>query len=152
MNGKYTLKFTAMDDLPSYMDLVRLVRDNFPGLDTEEEMEKHRQYVIKCIARGSAICVTQGQTVVGVLVFSPRQNCLSCLAVHPDHRRQGIASALVEKVLSLLDPGRDVWVSTFREEDDKGTAPRALYRKYGFAGGELTTEFGYPHQKFILYR
>ena len=37
------------------------------------------------------------------------------------------------------------------EEDSKGTAPRALYRKFGFVEGELIEEFGYPNQRFILH-
>lgn len=41
--------------------------------------------------------------------------------------------------------------ATFRENDDKGIAPRALYSKFGFQEGELTEEFGYPNQVFVLY-
>ena len=44
-----------------------------------------------------------------------------------------------------------ITVSTFRENDDKGKAPRALYRKFGFQEGELTEEFGHPTQVFVLY-
>jgi len=36
--------------------------------------------------------------------------------------------------------------------DEKGIKPRALYKKFGFSEDELTIEFGYPHQKFILHR
>ena len=74
------------------------------------------------------------------------------MAVHPEHRRNGIASAMVEKMLSILPSDKDVWVNTFREDDDKGIAPRALYKSFGFAEDELNMEFGYPHQKFILHR
>ena len=58
----------------------------------------------------------------------------------------------MDKALSELDPERDVTVSTFREGDEKGIAPRALYQKYGFTAGELTEEFGYPNQVFTLHR
>lgn len=40
---------------------------------------------------------------------------------------------------------------TFRENDVKGTAPRKLYKKYGFEEGELIEEFGYPNQRFVLH-
>jgi len=43
-------------------------------------------------------------------------------------------------------------VYTFRENDEKGIAPRALYKKFGFVEGELNMELNYPHQKFILHR
>jgi hypothetical protein len=41
--------------------------------------------------------------------------------------------------------------ATFRENDDKGIAPRALYSKFGFQEGELTEEIVYPNQVFVLY-
>ena len=75
---------------------------------------------------------------------------ICCLAVSPEHRGKGFASALLEKALSELDRTRDITVSTFREDDAKGKAPRALYRKYGFREDELTVEYGYPNQVFVL--
>ena len=75
---------------------------------------------------------------------------ICCLAVDPDHRRAGIASALLDRALSELDRTREITVTTFREDDIKGTAPRALYKKFGFEEGELVEEFGYPNQVFVL--
>ncbi len=76
---------------------------------------------------------------------------ICCLAVSAEHRRQGIGSALLEKALDELDRSREISVSTFREDDEKGTAPRALYKKFGFKEAELIEEFGYPNQRFVLY-
>ena len=76
---------------------------------------------------------------------------ICCLAVDPEHRKQGLASVLLKKALDELDRSREITVSTFRENDDKGTAPRTLYKKFGFKEGEMTEEFGYPNQVFILY-
>jgi len=53
--------------------------------------------------------------------------------------------------LSNLDRTKNITVSTFREGDTKGIAPRALYKKFGFVEGELIEEFGYSNQRFILY-
>ena len=53
--------------------------------------------------------------------------------------------------MSELNPYKDITVSTFRENDSKGAAPRALYKKFGFAEDELIEEFGYPNQKFVLH-
>ena len=77
---------------------------------------------------------------------------ICCLAVSPECRRKGIASLLLTKALSLLDRSRDITVSTFRENDEKGAAPRALYKKFGFEEGEFLEEFGYPNQKLVLSR
>lgn len=144
--------FAQMSDLPSWMELVKLVRWNFPGLETEEALADHRQTVMKNIQRGSAICARDGEKVVGVLLFSVQQSMLSCMAVHPDYRRQGIASSMIRLMLERLPAGRDVQVITFREGDEKGIAPRALYQSLGFVAGEFCNEFNYPEQKMILHR
>ena len=57
---------------------------------------------------------------------------------------------MLETALAELDKSREITVSTFREGDEKGLAPRALYKKFGFEEDELTIEFDYPNQKFIL--
>ena len=55
MKDKYALKFGKIDDLASYMDLVTLVRHDFPPLIDNEELEKHKQTVIKNINRKADI-------------------------------------------------------------------------------------------------
>lgn len=152
MGPEYMLRLAEPADLEPWMALVAVVRDNFPGLDTAEEWASYRRTVIKNIARGTALCVAHGAEIVGLLLFSLHSRCLSCMAVHPEHRRRGIASAMITRMLALFPPGVDITVTTFREEDPKGTAPRALYRRFGFEPGELITEFGYPHQRFVLRR
>lgn len=86
-----------------------------------------------------------------MMLFSRKHNMICCLAVSPEYRRRGIASMLMEKALSALDRAREISVSTFRADDEKGLAPRALYQKYGFVADELIEETGYPSQRFVLY-
>ena len=76
---------------------------------------------------------------------------ICCLGVSPDYRRQGVASMLMDEALRNLDRTKDISVSTFRADDVKGIAPRALYEKYGFVEDELIEAFGYPNQKYILH-
>jgi len=137
--------------IDSWMQLVRKVSWNFPGLETEEGLDEHKQTVLKFMNKKQALCVRNNETIVGVLLFSRNRNMICCLAVDPDHRKQGLASILLKKALDELDRSKEITVSTFRENDDKGIAPRALYRKFGFQEGELTEEFGYPNQVFVLY-
>ena len=144
------VEFGKVSYIDSWMTLVRKVSWNFPGLETEEGIIDHRNIVLKFISKNQAICVRQNNRVIGVLLFSRYHNMICCLAVDPDFRRQGIASMLLEKALQELDRNRDITVSTFREDDEKGRAPRALYKKFGFKEGELTVEFGYPNQVFVL--
>ena len=118
---------------------------------TEENLEEHKQTVLKFMNKLQAVCVKDSETIVGVLLFSRNRNMICCLAVDPEYRQQGLASILLRKALAELDRSREITVSTFRENDEKGIAPRALYKKFGFQEGEMTEEFGYPNQVFVLH-
>lgn len=137
--------------IDSWMQLVRKVSWNFPGLETEENLEEHKQTVLKFMNKLQAVCVKDSEIIVGVLLFSRNRNMICCLAVDPEYRQQGLASILLRKALAELDRSREITVSTFRENDEKGIAPRALYKKFGFQEGEMTEEFGYPNQVFVLH-
>ena len=137
--------------IDSWMQLVRKVSRSFPGLETKERLEEHKQTVLKFMRKKQALCVMNNETVAGVLLFSRSRNMICCLAVDPAHRKQGLASILLKKALDELDRSKEITVSTFRENDDKGIAPRALYRKFEFQEGEMTEEFGYPNQILVLY-
>lgn len=150
MTQEKTVKPGKPADLESWMALVRDVRGNFPGLETEEALEEHRQTVLRFMEKEQALCVKRGDMVVGVLLFSKKHNMICCLAVASETRRQGIGSALLEEALCRLDRSRDITVTTFREGDEKAAAPRPLYRRFGFVEGTLTEEFGYPVQELIL--
>lgn len=142
--------FANENDIDSWMKLVREVRWNFPGLETEESLTEHRQTVLKFIKSDEAICIKDEAKIAAVLLFSKEHNMICFLAVLPEYRKKGYASELMKTALENLDRTKEISVSTFREDDEKGTAPRALYKKFGFIEGELMEEFGYPNQKFIL--
>lgn len=147
----YTVVEGMEQDIDSWMELVKSVRWNFPGLETERALQEHRDTVLKFMEQKRAICVKDGKNIVGVLLFSCKYNMICCLAVSENYRNQGIGSKLLACSLEKLDRTEPVTVSTFREEDEKGAAPRALYKKFGFVPDELIEEFGYPNQRFILY-
>lgn len=150
MGQKENVRLGDARDIDSWMELVTLVRWNFPGLETPELMEGHRQTVLWFMERGEALCVKDGQRVVGVMLFSRKHNMICCLAVAPECRRKGIGAALLAEALERLDRTGNITVTTFRANDEKGTAPRALYRKFGFKEGEMTVENDYPVQEFVL--
>ena len=143
--------FGQSDDINSWMTLVRRVSWNFPGLETDKSIEEHKQTVLKFMSKRQALCMKKYNEVIGVLLFSRNRNMICCLAVAPEYRRCGIASKLLETALRELDRNRNITVSTFREDDEKGIAPRGLYKKFGFREDELIEEFGFPNQRFILY-
>ena len=86
-----------------------------------------------------------------VLLFSVKENILSFLAVHPEYRGIGTATALISNMVKKFPKNSNIWVTTYREGDTKGETARILYKKCGFEEGELIEEFDYPCQKFVLH-
>ena len=144
------VQYGTLKDIDSWMALVQQVRWNFPGLETQAALEDHRKTVLRFMGEHRALCVKDGDKVVGVLLLSKKHNMICCLAVAPEYRRNGIASALLEIALSELDRTRDITVTTFRENDEKGLAPRKLYKRFGFVEGKKLVEYDYPVQEFVL--
>ena len=140
----------TLQDIESWMELVQRVSWNFPGLEIEAAIEDHRQTVLRFMSENRALCVKNAEKVVGVLLLSKKHNMICCLAVTPEYRRNGIASALLEKALAELDRSKDITVTTFRDNDKKGIAPRALYKQFGFVEEKLLIENDYPVQRFVL--
>lgn len=144
------VQYGKITDIDEWMKLVEEISWNFPGLETPEKLDDHRNTVVRFMSKEQALCVKHGEKVTGVLLFSRGHNMICCLGVSPKYRRQGIASELLETALKNLDRTKEITVSTFRKGDAKGVAPRALYKKFGFAEDELIEEFDYPNQKFVL--
>ena len=144
------IRLAEIGDLEDWMELVEQVRDGFPGLETEEAMEAHRNTVSDFIVRKSAVCAKAGDRLVGGLLFSREDSMLCFLAVNAGYRRQHIGEKLVSFMLPLMEPGRDITVTTYREGDPQGAAARAFYREIGFTEGRLAEEFGTPVQEFRL--
>lgn len=147
MKEEYRVQTADESCISKWLELVNSVSDHFPGL----VMEEYQQTLIKNIKRQTALCVKESGNIIGILLFSPDQHCLSCMAVHPEYRRQGIASALISEMLRRMPEG-DIHVTTFREGDEAGIAPRALYQSFGFEPDELLIEFDCPVQRFVLHR
>ncbi len=145
------LFYGVPEDIENWMKLVNQIRGNFPGLETQESMYEHKTTVLKFMDKRQAICVKIDGEIAGVMLFSRGHNMICCLGVSPDYRRQGVASMLMDEALRNLDRTKEISVITFRADDEKGPAPRALYEKYGFTADELVESMGYPNQKYILH-
>ena len=139
------IEFAQEQDINSWMDLLNLVKDSFPGLDIPE----YKAALSKCILNKEAIVAKMGNTVVGALSFSYSNAELNFLAVHPQYRKKGIAKELILKLFSLFSAGTELSVITYREGDLQGIYARQLYQRMGFCYGELLTMFDYPCQRMI---
>lgn len=150
--GRMEVRFAKPQDLDGWMTLVERVRDMFPGLETAEALTEHRKTVLQFMENASAICASESGQVVSALLFSKESGMLCFLAVDPSCRRQHIAWKMVSLMLSQMEEGQDITVTTYREGDPNGIAARAFYRSLGFSEGKLTEEFGCPVQEFVLKR
>ena len=139
-------------DIESWMNLVKKVNDSFPGLDTKDALNDHKNTVLDFMNRGSAICAKEQGEIVGVLLFSNENSELCFLAVDVEHRRQHVAENMVLYMLSKMDTHSDISVTTYCEGVPEGVAARAFYKKIGFTEGKLTEEFGSTVQEFVLKR
>ena len=145
------LFYGVPEDIEKWMNLITEVRWNFPGLETQEKLSEHKTTVLKFMNKRQAVCVKEESKIVGVILFSRAHNMICCLAVAPQYRRRSVATMLMDEALANLDRTKEITVSTFRADDEKGIAPRALYEKFGFVADELIEEFDYPNQKFVLF-
>lgn len=146
------IRLAQAQDIDAWMALAEQVRDVFPGLETAEAMEEHRATVLRFIKNSSAVCGAEADRMAGILLFSRESGQLCFLAVDPSYRRQHIARKMVSLMLTQIDEGKDITVTTYREDDPNGQAARAFYKRLGFSEGKLTEEFGCPVQEFILKR
>ncbi len=139
-------------DIDQWMDLVNKVKELFPGLETQEALEEHRNTVLEFMDKGAAICAKTDTGIVGTLLFSKESNVLCFLATDAQYRRQHIAEKMFSYMLTFLDQEKDITVTTYREDAPEGIPARSFYKKMGFSEGKLTEEFGTPVQEFVLKR
>lgn len=144
------VQYGSPDIIEPWMEIVKSVRSVFPGLETEEALADHRKTVLRFMRENRALCVMEAEHPIGILLLSKKHNMICCLAISKAYRGKGIGSALLQKAISDLDRTRPITVTTFREDDENGLAPRALYKKYGFQERDLLVEYGYPLQRFVL--
>ena len=146
------IQLAKPEHIDAWMALVEQVRNAFPGLETAEAMAEHRATVLQFMQSSSAICAVDAGNIVGALLFSKENSVLCYLAVDPAHRSQHIARQMVDFMLTQMEVGKDITVTTYRESDANGIAARAFYKHLGFSEGKLTEEFGCPVQEFVLKR
>lgn len=146
------IQLAKPEHIDAWMALVEQVRDAFPGLETTEAMAEHRATVLKFMQSSSAIWAVDAGRVIGTLLFSRENSVLCFLAVDPIYRRQHIARQMVDFMLTQMEDGKDITVTTYREGNPNGIAARAFYKRLGFSEGKLTEEFGSPVQEFVLKR
>lgn len=145
---KWNVTFASEEDIPCWMELVRLVIDGFPHLHEDEYKIILRQR----IRTRQALIVKDGSTVIGILLFSYESGSINFMGIHPLYRNRGIPQAFLDTVMTELLKDKEISITTYREGDKADTGYRREIQSLGFAEAELLVEFGYPTQRFVLQR
>ncbi len=145
---RWEITFAAEEDIPCWMDLVRLVIDGFPHLYEEEYVPVLRRR----IRDRQALILKEGAMAVGVLLFSPDSGSIDFMGTHPLYRKKGVPRAFLDKVMGELVRDKDLTITTYRAGDRADTGHRKELLALGFAEAELLVEFGYPTQRLVLPR
>ena len=144
--------YAGFAHLESWLNFTEIIQQDFPGMDSEDARNCYCGTVIRHMKQGTAIYAADGRMIIGVLLFAKEESRIMCLAVHPEYRRQQVATQMLQLMQKKLDPSKDLTVETFREGDAKGSAARRFYCSLGFVPGRLGMHEGYPVQEFILKR
>lgn len=142
------IQFASMEDIPKWIELVRLVVDGFPCLDEKQYVEQLKD----CIKKKQALILKDKDIAIGIMGITIATGSIDFLGIHPQYRKQGITQAFLKKAISLLITSDEISVTTFREGDKADTGYRNIFKNFGFAEAELLVEFGYPTQRFVLQK
>lgn len=146
VTDKWNINFATEEDIPSWMDLVRLVVDGFPYLQEKEYIIELKRYI-----KSKQALITKDDTVaVGIMLFSHETGSIDFMGTHPLYRKKEVPRAFLDKVMGEIIKDKEISITTYREGDKADTGHRKLIQELGFAEAELLTEFGYPTQRFIL--
>ncbi len=143
---KWDIRFATEEDIPCWMELVRLIINGFPHLQEEEYIGVLGQK----IRTREALILKDGRAAVGIMLFSRETGSIDFMGSHPLYRKKGIPRALLDKVMGELVKGREISITTYREGDKADPGQRREIKGLGFAEAELLVEFGYPTQRFVL--
>ncbi len=135
-------------DIASCLALMEIVKADFPGY----QERTFRRALGDAIAKSEAVAAYCSAELTGLISFSYPDKEITALAVHPNHRRNGIAKRLIEEVKCRIPLRSTIRVVTFRNDDPRGAAAVACYRACGFVSGDRMEAYGYPCQEMILLR
>ena len=135
-----------IEDIPAWMDLMRVVIDGYPVMDEADYLNE----ITRAIEEKRALRLKAGNILIGAMTFSKLSNSIEFLGIHPQYRNQGIQKLLLEVLLETYLPGQKISMTTYREGDKADTGHRDLLKSLGFAERELLIEYGYPTQRFVF--
>ena len=143
---KEDICIASVEDIPAWMDLMRLVIDGYPVMDEADYLNE----ITKAIEEKRALILKEDNILIGSMTFSRKSGSIDFLGIHPQYRYKEIQKLFLEVLLETYLPGQEISMTTYREGDKADTGYRDLLKKLGFAERELLIEYGYPTQKFVF--
>ena len=143
---KEDICIASVEDIPAWMDLMRLVIDGYPVMDEADYLNE----ITRAIEEERALLLKACNTLIGAMTFSKNSGSIDFLGIHPQYRNQGIQKLFLEVLLEKYLPGKEISMTTYRAGDKADTGHRDLLKSLGFAERELMIEYGYPTQRFVL--
>ena len=140
------IRLAKREDIPDWMNLMRLVIDGYPVMDEDDYSAKLEE----SIDEKRALVLKAGNVLIGAMAFTYSPGSIEFLGVHPQYRNRGIQRLFLDALLETYLPGQEISTTTYRDRDKADTGHRDLLLQLGFAEKELLTEFGYPTQRFVL--
>lgn len=139
------ITFAGMEDIPAWMELVRLVAGGFPYLDERD----YQKQLVRYIRKKRALVLKDRENAVGIMGFDAESGSIDFFGIHPQYEEQGIGHAFLKKAAKEMRPDQNMSITTFREGDKADPGYRDFYQKLGFEEAELLVEYGYPTQRFV---
>lgn len=124
------VRYAVKEDIDDWMEVVGSSVDGYPYLNEKDYICRLRNY----IAKRHGIVLEKDGVIAGVMAFSVRSSetvHIEYLAVLPQNRKAGLYKILVSKLAEELFPGREISITTYRENDRADTG----YRKYAGKNG-----------------
>lgn len=140
------IRLAKKEDIPDWMNLMRLVIDGYPVMDEVDYLTKLEE----SISEKRALVLKDGNTLIGAMAFTYSPGSIEFLGVHPQYRNRRLQKLFLDALLETYLPGQEISTTTYREQDKADTGHRDMLLQLGFAEKELLTEFGYPTQRFVL--
>ena len=140
------IRIAETEDIPAWMDLMRLVIDGYPVMDETDYLNE----ITRAIEEERALILKASNILIGAMTFSKNSGSIEFLGIHPQYHNQGIQKLFIEELLEKHLPGKEISMTTYRAGDKADTGHRDLLKRLGFAERELLIEYGYPTQRFVL--
>jgi len=102
-SGEFIYRKALLKDIPNIMSLVTMMRDEFPGLDSQEGLDEYKESATRMIHQGSCVVCYKADDLAGVICYSLKRNMINFLMVNPLYQRKGIEKTLMNIVLSDLE-------------------------------------------------